>query len=287
MSGYSLHIGLNRVDPGAYGGWDGALAGCVNDANSMAALAAAQGFATSVTLLDSAATSFAIIGEIGQLATNAQPGDLVLITYSGHGGQAWDVDGEEDDNQDETWVAFDRQIVDDELFQMWRQFAAGVRVVVCSDSCHSGTVVRDAFTRDSRAAIANVAESAYADAPAAPTVVQGSPKAMPREVQSEDNKRRRQLYSFVQRLSGPQSRSDLRASVVLLSGCQDSQLSYDGPVNGQFTGSLLEVWANGAFTGGYTQFHRQIMNIMPPDQVPNLYPLNAGADFLEQRPFTP
>lgn len=181
-------------------------------------------------MLDSAATSFAIIGEIGQLAHKARPGDLVLITYSVHRGQTWDVDGEEDDSQDGTWVAFDRQIVDDELYQMWRQFAAGVRVVVCSDSCHSGSVVREVFTRDARA--------------------------------------------------------DIRAS-VLLAGCQDSQLSYDGPVNGQFTGSLLEVWGNGAFTAGYSQFHRQIMNIMPPDQVPNLFTINAGADLLDQRPFTP
>ncbi|WKG12737.1 caspase family protein [Nocardia sp. PE-7] len=287
MSGYSLHIGLNRVDPAAYGGWDGALAGCVNDANSMAALAAAQGFVTSTELLDSAATSFAIIGEIGQLAHKARPGDLVLITYSGHGGQTWDVDGEEDDSQDETWVAFDRQIVDDELYQMWRQFAAGVRVVVCSDSCHSGSVVRDVFTRDARAAIIDVAERTAAEDPAGLTVVAGSAKAMPREVQTEDNKRRRQLYSFVQRLSGPQARADIRASVLLLAGCQDSQLSYDGPVNGQFTGSLLEVWGSGAFTAGYSQFHRQIMNIMPPDQVPNLLTINAGADLLDQRPFTP
>ena len=31
----SIHIGLNIVDPQQYGGWDGALAGCVNDANAM------------------------------------------------------------------------------------------------------------------------------------------------------------------------------------------------------------------------------------------------------------
>ena len=31
----SLHIGMNFVDPTKYGGWDGALSGCVNDANAM------------------------------------------------------------------------------------------------------------------------------------------------------------------------------------------------------------------------------------------------------------
>lgn len=33
--GISLHIGLNRVDPAHYQGWDGKLNGCENDAKSM------------------------------------------------------------------------------------------------------------------------------------------------------------------------------------------------------------------------------------------------------------
>ncbi|MFJ2838121.1 caspase family protein [Nocardia sp. NPDC087230] len=286
MSGYSLHIGLNRVDPTAYGGWDGALAGCVNDANAMAALAAAQGFAGPRVLLDSAATSFAIIGEIARLAGTARAGDLVLVTYSGHGGQTSDVDGEEDDRRDETWVVFDRQIVDDELYRMWSRFAPGVRVVVCSDSCHSGTVARDAFTRETRTAIVDLAAR---DDPGGDlgTVVHGSAKAMPLEVQTEDNKQRAAMYAFVQQLAGPNSRAAIEAGVVLLAGCQDSQLSYDGPVNGQFTGALLQVWGDGAFDAGYRQFHQRIMNAMPPDQVPNLFTINADAAFLDQRPFTP
>ncbi|MGV9611204.1 caspase family protein [Nocardia xishanensis] len=288
MTGYSLHIGLNRVDPAEYDGWDGALAGCVNDANSMAAIAAAEGFATTTKLLDSDATSYAIIGEIGRLANEARPGDLVLITYSGHGSQVWDVDSEEDDDRDETWVAYDRQIVDDELYRMWAQFAPGVRIVVCSDSCHSGTVVRELLSRGTRDAIVERAAAlSRSGEQGAVKIVQGAVKAMPREVELEDNKRRRQLYSFVQRLSGPQSRADIQAGVVLLSGCQDSQESYDGAVNGQFTGALLDVWANGSFVGGYSLFHRKIANLMPPDQTPNLLALNAGADFMDQRPFTP
>jgi len=37
--GISLHIGLNRVDPAHYAGWNGALSACEADANSMEALA--------------------------------------------------------------------------------------------------------------------------------------------------------------------------------------------------------------------------------------------------------
>ena len=41
--GISLNIGLNSVDPNHYGGWNGQLAGCENDANDMANIAATAG----------------------------------------------------------------------------------------------------------------------------------------------------------------------------------------------------------------------------------------------------
>jgi len=48
--GLSLHIGLNRVDPAHYGGWDGQLAACEFDAKDMQALAKAQGFTSQLLL---------------------------------------------------------------------------------------------------------------------------------------------------------------------------------------------------------------------------------------------
>ena len=71
------------------------------------------------------------------------------MTYSGHGGQVPDGDDEEADSSDETWVAFDRQIVDDELYELWGKFKPGVRIVVLSDSCHSGSVNRGDHRRRS------------------------------------------------------------------------------------------------------------------------------------------
>ncbi|WP_427016822.1 caspase family protein [Pseudarthrobacter sp. P1] len=285
MAGYSLHIGLNGVDPDAYNGWDGALSGCVNDANSMAALASDQGFSTT-SLITEQATSQAIIGEISLLAQQAVAGDICLITYSGHGGQVDDNNGDEPDNQDETWVAYDRQIVDDELYQMWSQFAAGVRILVCSDSCHSGTVVRMLINKGCRQGLLDQARSMPKDMANPVKVSEGLPRALPLWVQTADNVKRRGTYQFVQALSGAKSDSDVQACVLLLAGCQDSQLSYDGPVNGQFTGALLQAWGNGSFQGDYTAFHRSILDKMPPDQVPNLY--TAGAvdpGFTGQRPF--
>ena len=37
--GMSLHVGLNRVNPNHYDGWDGELAACEFDAKDMAKLA--------------------------------------------------------------------------------------------------------------------------------------------------------------------------------------------------------------------------------------------------------
>src|SRR5882724_11542565 len=137
--GRSLHIGLNRVDPDAYGGWAGQLAACEADANDMAAIAEGLGYETR-KLLTAEATSAAILEELAHAVTDLEDGDMFLLTYSGHGGQVPDTNGDEADRMDETWESFDRQIVDDALYAAFGTFAAGVRIFVLSDSCHSGTV---------------------------------------------------------------------------------------------------------------------------------------------------
>jgi hypothetical protein len=113
--GISLHVGLNRVDPAHYQGWDGELTACEFDANDMRAIAEGQGFEAR-SLLTKEATSDAVLAAIERAAGELDQGDLFLCTYSGHGGQVPDRNGEdEEDRSDETWVAYDRQIVDDDL----------------------------------------------------------------------------------------------------------------------------------------------------------------------------
>lgn len=140
--GMSIHIGLNHVNPAAYSGWDGALAGCINDATDMKAIADGLGYSPSLLLTDSQATCARVTCEIGMAAQQLTTGDTLLLTYSGHGGQVPDVNGDEPDGQNETWVLWDRQLIDDELAALWCRFTAGVRIFMLSDSCHSGTVLR-------------------------------------------------------------------------------------------------------------------------------------------------
>jgi len=84
-----------------------------------------------------------------------------------------------------------------------------------------------------------------------------------------------------------ESQEKVKASVLLISGCQDNQYSQDGWNNGLFTGTMLEVWNGGKFTLDYRRFHRAIVDQMPPDQTPNYYLIGApNPKFEKQIPFT-
>ncbi len=137
----SIHIGLNSVDPKHYAGWSGDLVACEFDANDMAAIAHAAGM-KSTLLLTKKATRAAVLAAVRAASKTLQSGDLLFVTYSGHGGQIDDVSGEEEDKKDETWCLYDGELIDDEVFLELSRIAAGVRVLVLSDSCHSGTVIR-------------------------------------------------------------------------------------------------------------------------------------------------
>jgi hypothetical protein len=110
----------------------------------MKSIASSCGFNTT-SLITSQAVASAVLKEIALASSSLQSGDIFLLTFSGHGGQIPDVNGDEGDGLDETWVCFDRMLVDDELYAMWGKFQPGVRIVMVSDSCHSGTIAKDAF----------------------------------------------------------------------------------------------------------------------------------------------
>ncbi len=266
--GRSLHIGLNHVDPAQYEGWDGALNACVADARDMRALANKQGFASSASLLDAHATAAAVTAALLDAAASLKKGDLFLVTYSGHGGQVKDTNGDERDNDrmDETWVLFDRQLVDDELYAIWARFKSGVRIVVLSDSCHSGTVVRDI-----------------------PEFLSGGPRrrAMPRSVGVKVEKAHRSLYQGIQKQFPGAESAKVKASVILISGCMDNQFSMDGDKNGAFTEALKKTWNGGRFSGGYKRLRDVIVSRMPDTQTPNYFTVGAANEaFVAQQPFT-
>ena len=271
--GMSVHVGLNSFDPDHYGS-PGTLKACENDARDMARIAEDQGFEPTV-LLTREATTDAVTAAISSAAQSLGREDILLATYAGHGGQVEDKNGDEGDLNDETWCLWDRQLVDDELYDLWASFTEGVRIVVVSDSCHSGSVTRDLFAAATRAAVEKGA------------VEEERTRDLPPDVQQEVNSRHARLYEQIQEDHPDAEKQELGASVILLSGCQDNQLSLDGSKNGLFTEHLKQAWQGGAFVGGYKPFRKAIGDGMPPSQSPNYFVTGRrNPSFERQRPFT-
>lgn len=69
----------------------------------------------------------------------------------------------------------------------------------------------------------------------------------------------------------------MQATVVLVSGCMDSQTSLDGDRNGLFTATMLQVWADGAFRGTMRDLRNAVSARMPMTQTPNDYVVGKHA----------
>ena len=290
----SLHIGLNAVDPKAYGGWSGPLAACEFDANDMATIARSRGIKPTV-LLTKKGTRSAVLAGMRAAAKALKRGDLFFISYSGHGGQVPDTSGDEPDKLDETWCLYDGQLIDDELYFELSRFAAGVRVLVLSDSCHSGSVTREGtppppppgqrakLMPDAVGLRVYAKHAAFYDKLQADVAQQA---AAARKALADPDAALAQVA-----LTGPAAQATalvgaFRPAVVLISGCQDNQTSMDGDHNGAFTEKLLRVWNGGTFKGNYRTFHARIRAALPSSQSPNLFALGPAAAFLGQQPFT-
>ena len=154
---FALLVGINnykypdRVSP---------LAGSINDVEDMREVLIGKfDFPPEnmLVLKDAQATHAAVIQAIqGFLIAKAQPGDIVVFHYSGHGSQMKDVTGKKISGLDETIVPYDSRdpegkvfdISGAELHGLLLQLVAKTRnVTFILDSCHSGTLVRGARVR--------------------------------------------------------------------------------------------------------------------------------------------
>lgn len=143
MARKALCIGINN-----YPGTHMDLQGCVNDAQDWTDVLQSRGFVISA-LLDQQATKAAMMSAMRDLINNAVAGDSLVITFSGHGTYQPDKDGDEVDGLDEALCPYDIQtkgeaLTDDEIHTLFKARKAGVKLVLISDSCHSGTVTRAA-----------------------------------------------------------------------------------------------------------------------------------------------
>lgn len=273
--GIGIHIGLNAVDPSFYSGWSGELTACEFDANDMKGITGSQGFDSKV-LLTANATREAIVEEMKNASRMLTSGDVLVLTYSGHGGQVDDTNGDESgDNLDETWCLYNGEFVDDELYALLGKLRCGVRVLVLSDSCHSGTVTRVAAFRQLTAALKSERD-----------VESHRIKAIPDDVQKKTYQQNKSFFENIQKSVPAGERVAIGASVILISGCQDNQESLDGDRNGLFTETLKRVWNNGGFVGGHYKFWKEIGRLMPPYQSPNYFKVGTSDIIFENsKPF--
>lgn len=299
--GISVHVGINYVDENIYG-TRAELKNCVNDAEDFRRIADIQGFATTL-LINEEAKAETIRQKWITASEELEAGDIFLYTVSSHGSQIPTLDPTEEDSLDETHVCFDRQMIDNEYFELQGLFRRGVFIVFVSDTCHSGTIFKlfDALVETDAAhryelALHQTASQSKARSRklennfenADPTTSK-TPKhrLLGEEASSRDYESHKHFYRDLQRkICG--AFESIRASSLLISGCQDNQLSSDGSGrNGLMTETLLSTWDSGRFVGNYKDLHERIVSNMPPWQVPNLKTLNdPNSLLLNQKPFT-
>lgn len=138
--GLSLHIAANRFAPRASERSEQPVVNAVADANAMAGLAYRKGFATRI-VMGTHARADCVLDAIEQASSQLKAGDIFLLTISGHGAQVVDRLSNEADHLKESWVLYDRLLLEDELYHAIAGFAAGVRVVIVED-CSHGMVLR-------------------------------------------------------------------------------------------------------------------------------------------------
>src|SRR5262249_19382422 len=148
----------------------------------------------------------------------------------------------------ETWVLYDRMLIDDEIYNALSKFRPGVRVLVVADSCHSGDSIRD--------------KRALFGPPMARFLERSKATAVVSQHQG--------TYSRALSRVPPRTANDLRCSSLLLAACKSNQVALDGNDNGLFTSTLKRIWVGGRFMGNYVSLIRSIQSKMPSFQTPIL-----------------
>uniref|UniRef100_A0A7S1J745 Peptidase C14 caspase domain-containing protein n=1 Tax=Eutreptiella gymnastica TaxID=73025 RepID=A0A7S1J745_9EUGL len=242
----ALLIGINYV------GQPGQLRGCVNDVAMMCTFLKSHGFEerNMKVLVDDQMwktpmpTRANMVDGMRWLSHGARPGDMLFFHYSGHGSQVRDLDGDEKDGYDETIVPLDHrsagQITDDEVFaNLCQPMPQGCRRTAVMDCCHSGTAMDLPYTFKANSAnMALVFQNGKFNPSALP--------AMMMNQKWDKKKYKQQALKLGLELAGQffssgkpsggsggpagyqqEGHKQVRAEVIMFSGCADSQTSAD------------------------------------------------------------
>jgi hypothetical protein len=246
MAKKALCIGIND-----YPGTGSDLAGCVNDAQDWRETLESRGYDVQM-LLDAEASKAGMSDAIAGLIDQAVAGDTLVITYSGHGTWVPDTSDDETDARDEALCPHDIRtagpLLDDELHEALQRRASGVRILLISDSCHSGTVTRGDETE---------LDPAMPRARFLPLAAWLGPELLPARIN-----RPPALHNGLSRAGGD----------LLLAGCMDTEYSWDtrfnGRPNGAFTYYARKTLDSLPADASYEDWFRAIRDYLPSTRLP-------------------
>ncbi len=225
------------------------------------------------------ATKEGILTAIANLRAKIQPGDIVVIHYSGHGQQIFDDDGDELDSKDESLVPYDalvrytsyykgeNHIRDDELGMIIADFRNTLgkdgQLLITLDSCHSGSASRGGKARGGEATFAPPGWS-----PGSSSRTAGS--GLIEDVELNDNP----------------------SPFVMFSGASADELNYEYEGYGSLSFSFLKAMNELGTDFTYRQLFSSIsatMNVISPNQTPVMegdvdYKLFNG-EYVNQQPY--
>jgi len=255
MSGaVSIHIGVNAPRGRMQGH---PLKHGESLAWRMAGLAEQAGFDSLLVLRGAAATRHAVHAALTSAAGSMTRGDVLLVSFCGHGCQEADLDGDDRHGWDETWCLYDGEILDDQLAGYWRLFDPGVRIVVVADGCHSGGSARDGDD------VPPACATPRAPVMRGETPLQRAPGGWPAPAAAA-------AAGYPASCIGAPPRHDdgIRASVLLLASASEEQKAQDG----LFTHHLLCLWNEGAFAGSFCDLHRLVRDRVMAERGPRQEP---------------
>ncbi|MCD4849260.1 caspase family protein [Arthrobacter sp. AK01] len=224
MSKAALCVGINKFKFLPQSSW---LNGCVNDAEDLAEMMEKHyGFESSaITVLrDAKAVKKTVMAELNKLVDTAVAGTAnhIVFTFSSHGTQVPDTNGDEGDRLDEAFACYDINnsgdawdpdtvISDDELAALFARLPKGVLMDVVLDTCHSGTGLKSLDLIPGR-------RPRFLPAPT------------PRAVIANESKETRSLRDMVRtaKLSTP----------VLMAACRSDQTAADALIDGRYNGAF-------------------------------------------------
>jgi hypothetical protein len=259
MAKKGLCIGIND-----YPGVGSDLGGCVNDANDFKSALEARGF-TVDQLLNDKATARAIDQAMTRLVAGARPGDSIVVTFSCHGSWVPDENADEGDGADEILCPYDiaagNYISDDRIYEIVQSLAPGARMLIVTDACHSGTMLK-------RLPDELVGFKRERSDPTEPRPRFLAPSAF----LPPDKLARATARALTRTFSAPRPFGGL-----LLAACQDTESAFDaafaGRANGVFSYYALRALSELPREATYQQLYDEIRQSLPTrgyPQTPNL-----------------